>query len=107
MNIIISTVQRPNKTPYLDRLIASIRQDYQGVIHLIVGGKDVSYVAQYNDGFVKHFIGDKEEQFEDNIKRAAYGYYRCLTYDWTVPALIFEDDGMLDKDWYKKLQDLI
>lgn len=106
MNIAISTVQRPNKSPYLDRLIKSIRQDYDGPIHLVIGG-DPTYTDQYQEGFVKHLIGDEEKKYPTNIQRAGFGYYTGLTLDRNKPLLILEDDGFLKPGWYKDLQERI
>lgn len=107
MNIAISTVQRPNKSPYLDRLIESIRQDYDGVIHLVIGGKDTAYTDKYTDGFVKHYLGAEEDQYPTHIQKAGFGYYTGLTINRDEPLLILEDDGCLKPGWYKELQERV
>jgi hypothetical protein len=105
MRIIISTVQRPNKSPYLDRLITSIRQNYDGLVTLVVGGSDRSYVERYVGGNYKiYFIED--EEIGTVLQKAAYGYWKCLTLD-TTPCLILEDDAELVKEWYDKLLNII
>lgn len=103
MNICILTIERPQKTPYLDRLLATIRAEYKGTIHLMIGGKDTSYTDKYTKGYVKHYLWEEEKKLKDNIKRAALGYYKALEIDKTKPLLIFEDDGVLKKGWYKRL----
>lgn len=107
MNIAISTIQRPNKTPYLDRCIKSIRQDYDGPIHLIIGGHDTKYTDKYDEGYIKHYIGEEEDKLPTHIQKAALGYYTALTLDPEEPLLIFEDDGVVKPGWYKELQKLI
>ncbi len=103
MQLVISTVQRPNKSPYLNRLIKSIRREYKGDIHLVIGGKDTTYTDKYKKGFIKHFIGDKEK-YPTNIQNAGFGYYTCLTLNRNEPLLVFEDDGLLKHGWYKDLK---
>lgn len=107
LNIIVSTVKRPKDSPYLDRLIKSIRQDYDGIIYLIIGGKNTAYTDKYTDGFNKIFIRNDEERLSTPFKKASYGYYRALTIDRTKPCIIFEDDAVLVKDWYKKFKHLL
>ncbi|PWU06096.1 MAG: hypothetical protein C5B43_02335 [Verrucomicrobia bacterium] len=109
MNIFISTVERPNKSPYLERCIESIRQDYDGEIHLIVGGEHHEYTDKYtvDQGFIRHILYPGEQFYENNKQKAALGYYTALIHDPTTPALIFEDDAVLEKDWYTKLQKLL
>lgn len=106
-NIAILTIQRPNKTPYLDRLLKTIRAEYKGDIHLMIGGKDTSYTDKYTKGYVKHYLWVFEKQLDDNIQRACLGYTKALEIDKTKPLLVFEDDGVLKKGWYKKLIKLI
>lgn len=106
-NVIVSTVERPNKSPYLDRCIESIRQDYKGIIHLVIGGENTSYTDKYTKGFVKHYIHEEEKKLSNNIQRAALGYYTALNIDKNQPCLILEDDGELVEDWNKKLDKLI
>lgn len=107
LNIIISTIKRPNGSPYLDRLIQSIRQDYDGLIWLVIGGKDTAYTDKYLEGFAKIFTGDDEEKLSTPFQKASYGYYKALTIDRTKPCLIFEDDGELVENWHVKLKNLI
>lgn len=94
----------------MDRLIESIRKEYDGIIHLVVGGKDISYVEKYTNykklQYIQHHIGEEESRFKDVIKRAAYGYYRCLTISKNEPALIFEDDAELKEGWMKNLEEM-
>lgn len=102
LKIIISTVERPNKTPYLDRIIKSIRKDWSGDIHLMIGGKNTQYTDKYKKNYIKHYVD--EEGLKNNIQKAAQGYFEALTLDPNNPALIFEDDGELVPGWFSKLE---
>lgn len=103
LNIAISTVSRPNKTPYLDKCIESIRREYNGNIHLIIGG-DPQYTDKYTDGFIKHPIGKYEKTLGTVRQKAGYGYYTALKISPNKPLLVFEDDAQLEKGWYGRLQ---
>lgn len=107
MNIAISTVKRPNGSPYLDRLIKCLRQDYDGDLHLIIGGKDTIYTDKYVNGYIKHFIGKSEDEYPTNIQKAGLGYYTALTLNRNEPLLVFEDDAVLKPGWYEDLQNRI
>lgn len=105
MVIAISTVQRPNKTPYLDRCIESIRKEYGGIIHLIVGGNDTNFVNKYlTKDYKITFIGKGEQSFKTARQRAGFGYYTALKINLDEPLLVFEDDAVLEEGWYAKLQ---
>jgi len=107
MNIVILTVERPNKTPYLDRLLVTIRPEYKGLIHLLIGGKNTAYTDKYKDGYVKHYLWETEKDLENNIQRASQAYQYALQIDKKNPVLIFEDDAVLKKGWYEKLNKII
>lgn len=103
MKIIISTVKRPNGSDYLTRCIESIRQDWDGEIHLVVGGRDTSYIKRHD---VKlHLIGDLEQG--DGVQKAGFGYQFALSLFPDEDCLVVEDDAVFIKGWYGILQELL
>ncbi len=106
-NIIVSTVKRD--VNYIDRCIDSVRQSYDGIIHLVAGGKDLDYLEKYTHDlkYIIHIIYREEEKLDDTVQKAAYGYYKCLTLDKEKPALILEDDSVLVQNWQEKLLHLL
>lgn len=105
MKVVISTVKRP-KEDYLSRCIESIRQDWDEPIYLMIGGTDTSYTDKH-ENVIRYKTGPEEATLSDGVKRAGYGYYCCLTLNRDEPCIILEDDALLDKDWHKKLQELL
>lgn len=104
MKIVISTVQRPNKSPYLKRCIDSIRQDWNGPVHLVVGGKETRYAEEIPNANIS-YIGNVEKG--DGVQKAGFGYATCLKLYPEEDCLIVEDDAVFVKDWYKQLQERV
>lgn len=102
MIIAILTINR--KPNYIHKCITTIRRDYKGVIHLVVGGTDYSYIKKYGKGFVKHYLD--EGHLESNWRKACNGYIECLKL--ALPKhegiLVIEDDTTFKKGWYKQFQ---
>ena len=97
MNIHISTVKR--EKDFINPLINSIRTETADPITLFVGGDDDSYLA--NVPFPKQKV---DERGLENIRKAAKGYYSCLTFDRNTDCLIVEDDVVFKPGWHEMFQ---
>lgn len=89
MQILISTVDR--KDSVLDKCLESIKES--GITPILIkGGKGSP-------------LWEVEKNLKD-IQRAAYGFYKCLTFNPNEDTLILEDDVILDKGWWFKFTEL-
>ncbi len=95
---ILTNNRKPN---YIHRCIKDIRKDYQGTIHLMISGKDDSYLKKYTTGFKKHY--NNEAGLVNNWNKACQGYANCLRLGKKEGVLIIEDDTGFKKGWYKQL----
>lgn len=104
MNIIISTVYREDGLVH--KTIESIRSEIppEMEITLMAGGNNYDYLKDYTEGFNKITDLYEVEKNLIDIHKAAYGYFRCLTYNRNEPVLIVEDDAIFEKGWYEKLK---
>lgn len=98
MKIVILTNNR--KPNYIHRCIRDIRRDYKGTIHLMISGKNTSYLDKYTKGFVKHY--NNEEGLVNNWNKACQGYANCLRLGKGEGVLVVEDDTGFKKGWYKQ-----
>lgn len=83
MNIIIHTVKGREK--YLQNCIRSCKES--GITPIVI------------------YESPEEEKLEMQIQKAAYGFWKALTHDIYHDCLILEDDVVLKKGWYAKLNE--
>lgn len=106
MNIVISTINR--RINLLPLTIDSVRKEWKKDIHLMVGGKDESYLIPYHaKGFELHKDLWKVEQKLNHVQRASYGFWRCLTMDTKQGLLRIEDDVVMKPTWRQQIENAI